>query len=80
MRDKNTYRLIVTVRVTDAEYKNSYSFDGNVDLDISQLDNLGYIASNIACPLGRSAGIAAMRGEGIRVAPEDQAQPELITE
>ncbi len=80
MRDKNTYRLIVTVRVTDAEYKNSYSFDSATEIDASELDSVGYLASNVATYLGRSAGMAALRGEGIRIAPEDQAQPELITE
>ena len=72
MRDKNTYRLIVEVRVTDMEYKNSYNFDSATDIDVSELDNVGHIAANAAMYQGRSAGMAAMRGEGIRVAPDAQ--------
>ena len=73
----NTYRVMVTVRVTDAEYNGNVSFDGSVEVDVSELDDLGYIASNIASPLGRSAGAAMMRSvRMVRL----EAQPELITE
>ena len=75
MDRKNLYRLIVSVRVTDAEYKTSYGYYSTTEIDASELDSVGYLASNVATYLGRSAGMAAMRGEGLSVGPLDQAEP-----
>ena len=75
MRDENTYRVSVNVMVTDMGFARQYSFGGSVEVDTSQLNDLGYIVGNIASPLGRSASMATLRGESLPRFPDERVEP-----